>query len=422
MDAANETPQEIAQFSIYDIDKQIIYDIERAKNDFLLTFYSLQSNVRIARLNSIILGVKTLIAKYNDAYLKDVYVLIPSLPKPDGTAKYNFLDLEREALLTADINVQKIIAENILYIYSKFLKDVLKVALPTNKSNPKKNLKNRFLSIIKSETLTYSTIRQQIYKPTLEATGLHDNFFNWLVSLTTINRYLDIDFVVIISGFKRIGKSELALKFLSRYTAMENNMPIYEAQQLAADNLDNNLVFSYENSTTINKLYKSCIIFDEALLVADNRRAMEAKQVAFLELLNTAAYHHNVSLVLVQNLNTIDTRIIDTANAILHITERGDVYTFSAYRNYPYSDAYHTRYLNKTLSTIRIREKSDIFTRLKRLDTYITTFNYSAYRQENPLLRRYLEIKNEKMGAANERLASLTAERRTPEIDLSKII
>ena len=425
MPETNETTQEIAQYSIYDIDKQIIFDIEKFKNSFVLSFYSQNSTLRWQNLNSIILAIKTLIAKYNDTYLADTKVQIEALNQKDNEVserKYSFLDLERLALSITDINTQKIISENIFYIYSKFLKDVLKVALPTNKTNSKKNLKNRFLSILKSNTIRYNAINKYLYKPALDATGLTDSFFNYLVSLTTINKYVDIDFVIIISGFKRIGKSELALRFYSTYLAMQQGIDIKQAELLAAKSLEKVLVFSYENTSALNTLYKSPILFDEALLVADNRRAMEAKQVAFLELLNTAAYHHNVSLVLIQNINTIDKRITDTANAILHITERGDVYTFSAFRNYPYSDAYHTAYLNNLLSKSKIRFKSDIFDKLRRLDTYIDKFQYAPYSINNPLLRTYLALKANKMGAANNELATLTQKRKIPDLDLSKIL
>lgn len=145
-----------ASWNIHDIDKSMIFSLEEAKNRLLLNLFHVSDSDRHKEISEFMLSAKSLMEKYTeqtpikDGTTKSTYLL--SMKVSVGTKEYNFYEIENVLDKERELDIQKTFLEKAILIYNKFMKDVLRVALPFEKIDKRKKafLPSSLFSLVKT--------------------------------------------------------------------------------------------------------------------------------------------------------------------------------------------------------------------------------------------------------------------------------
>jgi len=376
-------------YNIYDIDKEIIQNIEIKKNDLLLNFFDLSNEIRIKAILNLIFSMKSLIQKYNDDYLTEKKVKI-------NDKEYNFYDLEKEFLFN-DISVysQYVYFEKILYIYNKFIGRYLNIKLPTEKINLKKKIIERMFSLT---NINYQKLldEYEIKRKELNLPNTKLVFLSFLLSKLS---NFDMSYKIIINGYERIGKSTLALIIAYYYN-------IFKFNYINIDSfVKQNIFFNVDKPIELQK--ENIYIFDEASLISDKRLSMMLKQINLIKTFRINAYLNNVFLILSQDFTDLDIRLINSSNMLIHLYKRGlgFVYIFKQNITSTKRDFIESFRQINDLSNEKIQMR-----KLKQLSPFIFSFRFKDisienYNEElNAVNLLYKDVKQFKLKEINNKL------------------
>ncbi len=375
--------EEVATWNIYDIDKNTIANIEAKKIDLLLNFYSLSDSDREDSIKNLILTIKTLMEKY-PTFIYNFYVKFENDNKP-----YSFYDIERLISNTNDIELQKFLLEKIIYIYNQFLRQILRISLPFEKPNPRRKLFDALFSFanIKNYDATFEDFSIE-YKKKLESTGLKDNESNFFAYLLSKGREFDLDFVFLIFGYARIGKSTLALDLFARLTSFVDMKPYEIAIQKVFEkqNLQNSFIYSQKEYERFLTQKYNVFIHDEASLTENRRLHFLESQTKFLSAINSSALNNNIHFVLIQNYKDFDMLIKRKANGFIFVYQRGRALLFAKPKNFAFLTYENQEFEDLASKTFLFKTLRSGLQKLKSLPSYICELRFPNIKAKYPTL------------------------------------
>ncbi len=393
----NSNNENVAIWNIYDVDKSIIYELERKKTDLLLNFFSLEDKMLTDAVNNFILTSKTIMEKYSldFCYYELTYIDIEA---------YNIYDLERNFNIAKTRELKKIFFEKYIFLWNKFLKDVLKISLGFAKIEARKKLFRALFSFanMTNPDLVFERFRIE-YLQKLLSLKLADNLKNWFSYLLTKNVSYDLDFMFLNFGFARIGKSTLSFDIERRRRAFLENeyLPKETKAVFQEENLKKILIYSQRDYMRFNSAENTLFIHDEASLTSNRRFSMLFLQNRFLQAINGTAYRHNIHIVNIQNYKDFDASFKRKANGLIFIYKRGYALLFAKPKNFAF--------LTQENSTLEDMSKNEeLFNslegglkKLKSLPSYIGILTISDISSKYPDLWDLYE---------KEKSANLTSE------------
>lgn len=321
-------------FNISDLDKYTIAKLLNLKQDFSLSLSTLTFDEAYNQLRDLSLNIKQILEKYlSGETLKEF-----SKIEINGS-EYDFYSLYNSIPYCKNLEDIRLLWNYINLTFDKFLKDILRVALPTEKINLKKKVVNSLFTLIAAQQR--GALAENILKDFdmwRETNNTNKSLLNF-VSFNLANVPLhDLDAQVLIIGQARSGKSTLSLKLLERIYSVKYNTPLKSVADyiIKKDFFNRNMIYSKNQSLDIVKRnFKDVIITDEAFLVADKREAMQSANILYTKLINVFANRNNIVLTNMQDFTAIDARISKKANVILLITQRGTAYAYMQKVNLP---------------------------------------------------------------------------------------
>jgi len=388
-----KTAIEKGVFNISDIDKYAIAKLINIKQDFTLSLSTLTFKDAYNQLQDLAFNIKQILEKYLDAdALKDF-----SKIEIKGT-QYNFYDLYNSIPYAKTINDVRVIWDYLNQIFDKFLKDILKIALPTEKFNLKKKVVSSLFALIPTR------FKNQIFDNLLtdfEKWRIKNNAHKSLLNFLSFNiakmQDYDLDAHILFLGQARSGKSTLSLRFLERIYSVKYNIPLAEIDNfiLQKDFFNKNMIYSAQQKLDLIKQnFKDVIITDEAFLLADKRESMSVVNVKYTKLLNVFANRNNIVLTNMQDFTELDLRIRKKANLIVLITQRGLGYAYLQSTNLPivkqpslfefFENNPYFLYSNQSTIDWALRH---------RIRGFIGIIKWQPYAEDNLLWHTYKEAK-----------------------------
>jgi hypothetical protein len=325
-----------ALFTLADIDKATIYEIENAKTQLQLHYNEYEIEGFKAKLEELLSAMASLMLKYSDNYYtrKMIKVIIAN-----ENREYSFKDLidylDSEEILSK--NTLKFIMQNAYLIYNRFLKEYLKVSLHLDTEKPKKKAFNRLYSLI-----GYNSIRLEYefnldYEKRIKELGLKDKPLNWLSYLLSQGYKQDLDFTILIFGYSRIGKSTLALHIVRRILAFKLNKSLKEIDNyLTSERLKEILFYDKNDLERAKTLKENFRWFDEAIFIGDKRESMDTIQINLLKILNAYAKYHNINIIVIQDPLDLDSRLLKKTNIIIPVITRGEAQAHILPKNFSF--------------------------------------------------------------------------------------
>jgi len=329
-----KTAIEKGVFNISDIDKYAIAKLINLKQDFTLSLSNLDYSEAYNQLRDLAFNIKQILEKYLDIEtLKDF-----SKIEIKGT-EYNFYDLYNAIPYAKDTEEIRLLWDYINQIFDKFLKTILKVALPTERVNIKKKVINSLYALIPQrfkKSLTDSILKD--FEVWRQKNNLNKSLLNFLsFNIARMQNY-DLDAHILIIGQARSGKSTLSLRFLERIYSIKHDIPLTDVDNFIVekDFFNKNMIYSPQQKLDLVKQnFKDVIITDEAFLIADKRESMSYVNVRYTKLLNVFANRNNIIFTNMQDFTELDARIRKKANLIILITQRGLGYSYLQSINLP---------------------------------------------------------------------------------------
>jgi len=380
-------------FNISDIDKYAIAKLINIKQDFTLSLSNLDYKDAYKQLRDLSLNIKQILEKYLD---KEALKNFSTIMIND--IEYNFYDVYSSIPYAKDLEDIRRIWDSINFIFDKFLKEILKVALPTERTNLKKKIINTLFALIPN-----------LYKKEL-TDGIDNDFETWCTK-NNINKSLlnflsfniarmqnyDLDAHILIIGQARSGKSTLSLRFLERIYSIKHNIPLSEIDNFITekDFFNKNMIYSPQQKLDLVKQnFKDVIITDEAFLIADKRESMSFVNVRYTKLLNVFANRNNMIFTNMQDFTEIDARIRKKANLIILITQRGLGYSYLQNINLPIvkQPSIFEFFENNPYFLYSNQETID-WTLRHRIRGFIGIIKWKPFEANNPMWKAYSETK-----------------------------
>jgi hypothetical protein len=388
-----KTAIEKGVFNISDIDKYAIAKLINLKQDFTLSLSNLDYSEAYNQLRDLAFNIKQILEKYLDVEtLKDF-----SKIEIKGT-EYNFYDLYNAIPYAKNTEEIRLLWDYINQIFDKFLKTILKVALPTEKTNIKKKVINSLYALIPQrfkKSLTDSILKD--FEVWRQKNSLNKSLLNFLsFNIARMQNY-DLDAHILIIGQARSGKSTLSLRFLERIYSIKHDIPLNDVDNFIVerDFFNKNMIYSPQQKLDLVKQnFKDVIITDEAFLIADKRESMSYVNVRYTKLLNVFANRNNIIFTNMQDFTELDARIRKKANLIILITQRGLGYAYLQSINLP---------IVKQPSIFEFFEENPYFlyssqetidwTLRHKIRGFIGIIKWQPFDANNPMWKAYLEIK-----------------------------
>jgi len=321
-------------FNISDIDKYAIAKLIDLKQNFTLSLSTLTYKDAYNQLRDLAFNIKQILEKYLDIET------LKNFSKIDvkGT-QYNFYDLYNSIPYANNIEEIRLLWDYINQIFDKFLKNILKVALPMEKTNFKKKVVSSLFALIPNRfqnQLTNNILKD--FETWRIKNNAHKSLLNFLsFNIANMQNY-DLDAHILILGQARSGKSTLSLRFLERIYSIKHNIPLNEVDNFIVekDFFNKNMIYSPQQKLDlVRQNFKDVIITDEAFLIADKRESMSYVNVRYTKLLNVFANRNNIIFTNMQDFTELDARIRKKANLIVLITQRGLGYAYLQSINLP---------------------------------------------------------------------------------------
>jgi len=120
-------------FNISDIDKYAIAKLINLKQDFTLSLSNLDYSEAYNQLRDLASNIKQILEKYLDKKTLKNFSTITI-----NNIEYSFYDVYSSIPYAKNTEDIRRLWDSINFIFDKFLKEILKVALPTEKTNLKK--------------------------------------------------------------------------------------------------------------------------------------------------------------------------------------------------------------------------------------------------------------------------------------------
>jgi len=388
-----KTAIEKGVFNISDIDKYAIAKLINLKQDFTLSLSNLDYTEAFNQLRDLAFNIKQILEKYLDVEaLKDF-----SKIEIKGT-EYNFYDLYNAIPYAKNTEEIRLLWDYINQIFDKFLKTILKVALPTEKINIKKKVINSLYALIPErfkKSLTDSILND--YEVWRQKNNLNKSLLNFLsFNIAKMQNY-DLDAHILILGQARSGKSTLSLRFLERIYSIKHDIPMTDVDNFIVnkDFFNKNMIYSPQQKLDLVKQnFKDVIITDEAFLIADKRESMSYVNVRYTKLLNVFANRNNIIFTNMQDFTELDARIRKKANLIILITQRGLGYSYLQSINLPivkqpsifefFEDNPYFLYSSQETIDWTLRHK---------IRGFIGIIKWKPFDSNNPMWKAYLETK-----------------------------
>jgi GTPase SAR1 family protein/DNA-directed RNA polymerase subunit RPC12/RpoP len=380
-------------FNISDIDKFAIAKLINIKQDFTLSLSNLDYTDAYNQLRDLAFNIKQILEKYLDAEaLKDF-----SKIEIKGTG-YNFYDLYNAIPYAKNTEEIRLLWDYINQIFDKFLKNILKVALPTEKTNIKKKVINSLFALIPDrfkKSLADSILND--FEVWRQKNNLNKSLLNFLsFNIAKMQNY-DLDAHILIIGQARSGKSTLSLRFLERIYSIKHDIPISDIDNFIVnrDFFNKNMIYNPNQKLDLVKQnFKDVIITDEAFLVADKRESMTGTNIKYTKLLNVFANRNNIVFTNMQDFTELDARIRKKANLIILITQRGLAYSYLQSVNLP---------IVKQPSIFEFFEENPYFLYSKpetidwtlrhKIRGFIGIIKWQPFDNNNPMWKAYNEAK-----------------------------
>jgi len=149
----------------------------------------------------------------------------------------------------------------------------------------------------------------------------------------------DIDFVNIIVGANRSGKSSLLYQVARRFYAYRmgfKKLSDSDYYLLNEDFNTRNVIYTKSQSmeSTFKGIDRGLIGADEMIFQGDRRESMQAANINLYKIITSEASRNNVSMLLIENLSNLDSRFLSKANSILMVLERGRALLFVKEHNF----------------------------------------------------------------------------------------
>jgi len=388
-----KTAIEKGVFNISDIDKYAIAKLINLKQDFTLSLSNLDYSEAYNQLRDLAFNIKQILEKYLDIEtLKDF-----SKIEIKGT-EYNFYDLYNAIPYAKDTEEIRLLWDYINQIFDKFLKTILKVALPTERVNIKKKVINSLYALIPQrfkKSLIDSILKDfEIWR---QKNNLNKSLLNFLSFNIARMQNWDLDAHILIIGQARSGKSTLSLRFLERIYSIKHDIPLSDVDTFIVnkDFFNKNMIYNPNQKLDLVKQnFKDVIITDEAFLVADKRESMTGTNIKYTKLLNVFANRNNIVFTNMQDFTELDARIRKKANLIVLITQRGLAYSYLQSINLPIvkQPSIFEFFENNPYFLYSSQETID-WTLRHKIRGFIGIIKWQPYDSNNPMWKAYLETK-----------------------------
>jgi len=380
-------------FSISDLDKYTIAKLINLKQDFTLSLSTLTFAEAYNQLRDLSLNIKQILEKYlNSEALKE----FSKIEINDN--EYDFYSLYNSIPYCKNIEDIRLLWTYLNLTFDKFLKEILRIALPTEHVNLKNKVINSLFTLIAKQQR--GAVVEDILK-NFETWRLANNAKKSLLNFISFNLanmpQHDLDAQVLIIGQARSGKSTLSLKLLERIYSVKYNIPLGNVENyiIQKDFFNKNMIYSKMQSLDVVKAaYKDVIITDEAFLAADKRESMNSNNVLYTKLVNVFANRNNIVLTNMQDYTALDFRVKRKSNLILLITQRGTAYSYLQKINLPIVQQPSIfEFFEKNPSFMYDFTDNINWTLQHKVRGFIGIIRWQPYAEDNPLWIAYKTAK-----------------------------
>jgi hypothetical protein len=383
-------PKTRAVFKDKSSDVDVFKRISFMKLNYIENFSNYNPKQAQDGLATVLSEMIDLLEKYHsDIDIRNTYYLDKSDPNNPEGVKYSMYEFKIAVDRTLNKVVLKRIYELAFKEYNLFARN-MGDAIPTYQKNFRKTVFVRLYKLITEAK--YDEFKDSYFK-ILPSLNLKDSKLNWISYCLERGYQYDKDWNIGGFGEARSSKSAFFCILTEKIYQFKMGMTHDQVDDylISSKYLDNYYIYK-DKKVDYTKVFGTPLWYDEGHFVADRRRSMSGKSVAFTTEKDTMANSDAISYILIQNYSDLDQRIVNKCKLIFQFLKRGKVNFYSD----PTSFA-----IFKSRPFKKFEEKPELLNSYNRGSYRLANSSYfvSKIRFKKPTCKFWLSYKNFKREA-----------------------